>query len=1752
MATTSKGTDKRCSKFHPQRGCSECILCGKSSAQYSHYEMWSDAERDFLRTHWGSEPDGSSCICIAHQKEAKRTHPIGYSPKWSKVTTIEQVSTIEDEKQCMHPSCSSTGKLSTPSFAPVNELKAALHITIDAQEILVCQYHYQQLYRHFNTTSRPCSSCGIKPPKGKSFSRHCPNFSLINAVLHMDGDSEEITPTDNICLNCYKSHLLIITFHEHSKQLGEMIEIWEHTVSDTTDELTKAILRSVLYVAHELGHERAVLLPQVSRVFLREYSPDINPNFQEQILESTEGSVKFTSRWLLKHLLVHLHSYMDYKCIHKKFGTVLFRRGGDLLTSLSWALGITQVDTSVNLNYEHCVTKVKDPNYGKILGEAGDIVNDLLHAEMAKASLRDVKELVGLNIDEEVNNMDPLLWLFLESATRTVKQRQSTTSEENCHIKRLRRYFIFCLLSYCSNTQRPTLLHTLLADTIEVCGGSRKLIKILNQFGAVCSPDTHDRFVTDVACTERQKTVWDHFPMDTLTLASADNFDSLKSHAAVYCGDQQRSYHGTTVQVMQPNPAIRMHGQTLSLATALKRNLGCSPTNSPHKLGKVGPKRPRTLVVRNLTEQLSAVHDSNTSPPSNEVMLSPQSVTMLSPQSVTMQGFTEQLNEKQERESLESKILAYMTIKASSQGDSSRLLHEFKDLYAYCTQGCVNKSNIYYMEMINENPDSSDTMKHVSELLLSTANPNQDGYVILIGDGKTYQHLMGIKRTYGPSLKKLLIFPGDWHTLFNFQPVLLKIYYHAGLKELAQASGFRGETLTSLEKCSNFKRTHQFLLQVWQAMYRALITVFNAANPDIPEVVPDKDSTLRDILKDTEFLVNDSGRGQAFKAWVSAMSDADDTFKFWCQYVFKDCLAYIQLHLAIRCQNWQLRVSALKLMAPLFSAYDRTTYQRLIPHHLADLQKFPAHILDSLKQGFTVSINGGKGHAIAIDEAHEMCVNKDTKVIISQVTEATLQKTTLTLQYRITAHKNLLHQIFPHLNCTESLLFDVYTSNSAIKKREENITAMLTEIQGKGLFFSPTANRGLINIFSGVMASPEQCHDLLNFRKIGSNDLENYISHYLLKKPSTNAPVRKNKLLTMATPKKVSKRLLSQKDKELKQVNKCLRQRLAWCNRTGQSYDTSNEQYSQYPRAICDENGLPQKGTKSVWKDKLKKRYPGPNMQVVFDMLPSQWIPDAVILDGMFLINCKPLRTTATIKDYGLFMFDTFLRPHYQANVKEVHLLFDTPGLSSGLGFNPKVFEQTRRDQSKALQCHKHQSFTPMTPLPPLLKNLTAWRNYIDCRQCKRSLIEAIGLSYLQSIRHKLQPDQTFYLSGCFPQDSTFRMSGSGSLPEPDVRYKSNAEEVDMRCWRHTAVTSAQRILIYSPDTDIYNIGLSILAEIPSKDVIVQLNVPKSQVQLYLHLNILVQALECDPDLASLPKPELPKIFQMLFITSGCDYVSYFAGQGKAAFFNAFFQHSAFITGKQMSGLLSDFTEDKKDLGFLALLRLVGTLYFKKYYSAVVSLKGVETPQQLFNSFTETDPSQKHQLWYNQIRAIVGERISDERDRMPSHTSLWRHWLRSCWVAQMWGNSAEEDLQQSLPSPEVCGWMKNTDGSYGIDWECPKVQHGVQETINFLTKGCSCKKGCASRRCGCVSKGKNCGPGCLCNNCVNVATSSPSDLVSHSMSSSNIEDVPSESDDDFDSDSSASDSENDSEQGNVETEIISDMYDEQNNYSIDF
>ena len=78
-----------------------------------------------------------------------------------------------------------------------------------------------------------------------------------------------------------------------------------------------------------------------------------------------------------------------------------------------------------------------------------------------------------------------------------------------------------------------------------------------------------------------------------------------------------------------------------------------------------------------------------------------------------------------------------------------------------------------------------------------------------------------------------------------------------------------------------------------------------------------------------------------FKHFLATMANSDDTWKFWSQFVFQDAMPYVMLYLAIRGIKWDLRMASIKLMVPLFSAFDHKTYQKIIGQHLADVLTMP-------------------------------------------------------------------------------------------------------------------------------------------------------------------------------------------------------------------------------------------------------------------------------------------------------------------------------------------------------------------------------------------------------------------------------------------------------------------------------------------------------------------------------------------------------------------------------------------------------------------------------------------------------------------------------------------------------------------------------------------------------------------------------------------------------------------------------------------
>ena len=318
---------------------------------------------------------------------------------------------------------------------------------------------------------------------------------------------------------------------------------------------------------------------------------------------------------------------------------------------------------------------------------------------------------------------------------------------------------------YATNPSCSTTLHHLVADTVEVTGGSRYLIRVLNRLGVSVAADTHDRLFTDVDEKQKAKPVWSELSPDTFTITSTDNIDFLQSHAAVYCGDQSRSYHRTTVQIVQPVPSLKLpvssgnqvnteqqqSTQAHPHKTHNKRLLSNSPSNSPHQHGKVGPKRRRrtiTISPKKVTSEPRAQQINNCSSHKNLIL----------------DNFSETNWEKDSKEKLHKEVFAYFLQKLTVQNsDSSKIIKPLREflLPSPAQLKDSNPSLIYYMELLDENADSQETMAEVSELVLEKVLSNSQKQVILVGDGKTYEHLRTVKHVYGSgsAFEQLSIFP---------------------------------------------------------------------------------------------------------------------------------------------------------------------------------------------------------------------------------------------------------------------------------------------------------------------------------------------------------------------------------------------------------------------------------------------------------------------------------------------------------------------------------------------------------------------------------------------------------------------------------------------------------------------------------------------------------------------------------------------------------------------------------------------------------------------------------------------------------------------------------------------------------------------------------------------------------------------------------------------------------------------------------
>ena len=136
-------------------------------------------------------------------------------------------------------------------------------------------------------------------------------------------------------------------------------------------------------------------------------------------------------------------------------------------------------------------------------------------------------------------------------------------------------------------------------------------------------------------------------------------------------------------------------------------------------------------------------------------------------------------------------------------------------------------------------------------------------------------------------------------------------------------------------------------------------------------------------------------------------------------------------------------------------------------------------------------------------------------------------------------------------------------------------------------------------------------------------------------------PQRRKRLQTFGTKSKATKQKVNSLKQEMKRIQKCMRRKISYANKMGTKADVIGEQYIEFPR---DVNSLSNKGQKSVATKFYQARYK--ESDLISHNIPDNWVPKSVILEGMFIINTKPLHSQQIMAHNGGFIMRRFILPY--------------------------------------------------------------------------------------------------------------------------------------------------------------------------------------------------------------------------------------------------------------------------------------------------------------------------------------------------------------------------------------------------------------------------------------------------------------------------------------------------------------------------
>ena len=238
-----------------------------------------------------------------------------------------------------------------------------------------------------------------------------------------------------------------------------------------TGTLEKCLNLVARKVAEILLRQEAMLLPDVRDMLVNHFQSENHPTTDQ-----------VTSKFLFSYLKQRLGKHLACCTRVRSIGTLLYRKGGDLLTTITNLLYRQRKKAKDEVMEQKALFVDKQDSIDQLLTRLCSHMNSKLHKqakELIAKSRSGMIDLTQIEIDAFIAQIDPSIWNMLLLLTRSARDAsQSLETLAISNSKKLHCFYTLCVLLFTTNTQCNTPIHIVLTDVLDSHIGNSEKIRI--------------------------------------------------------------------------------------------------------------------------------------------------------------------------------------------------------------------------------------------------------------------------------------------------------------------------------------------------------------------------------------------------------------------------------------------------------------------------------------------------------------------------------------------------------------------------------------------------------------------------------------------------------------------------------------------------------------------------------------------------------------------------------------------------------------------------------------------------------------------------------------------------------------------------------------------------------------------------------------------------------------------------------------------------------------------------------------------------------------------------------------------------------------------------------------------------------------------------------------------------------------------------------------------------------------------------